>query len=43
MTNLRKTSEQVYQQRYGEGWDELYITLTDFDFLEGALPGGFRL
>ena len=32
--NLRKLSELPYQQACGERWDELYTTLTDFDFLE---------
>lgn len=33
--NLRKLSELPYQQTYaGDMWEELYQTLTDFDFLE---------
>ena len=32
--NLRKLSELPYQQTYGQRWDELHATLTDFDFLE---------
>lgn len=32
--NLRKVSELPYQQTYGEMWEELYDTLTDFKFLE---------
>jgi NACHT domain- and WD repeat-containing protein len=32
--NLRKLSELPYQQTHGERWDDLYTTLTDFDFLE---------
>jgi NACHT domain- and WD repeat-containing protein len=32
--NLRKLSELPYQQTCGGQWDELYATLTDFDFLE---------
>ena len=32
--NLRKMSEQPYQQTLGEMWDELFATLTDFHFLE---------
>jgi len=32
--NVRKLSELPYQQTYGETWDELHATLTDFDFLE---------
>ena len=32
--NVRKLSELPYQQTYGEKWDELHATLTDFDFLE---------
>jgi hypothetical protein len=32
--NIRKLSELPYQQTYGEKWDELHATLTDFDFLE---------
>jgi NACHT domain- and WD repeat-containing protein len=35
--NVRKLSELPYQQTYGEKWDELYATLTDFDFLEAKL------
>jgi len=31
--NLRKMSEQPYQQTLGEMWDELFATLTDFHFL----------
>ena len=37
--NLRKTSEQVFQQRYGEMWGELRATLTDFDFLKAKVTG----
>jgi WD40 repeat protein len=33
-SNLRKTSEQVYQQRTGEMWEELFNTLTSFNFLD---------
>lgn len=32
--NRRKLSELPYQQTGGELWDELYATLTDFEFLE---------
>ena len=32
--NVRKLSELPYQQTYGEKWDELHGTLTDFEFLE---------
>jgi hypothetical protein len=32
--NIRKLSELPYQQTYGEKWDDLHATLTDFDFLE---------
>jgi hypothetical protein len=32
--NLRKLSELPYQDTYGKKWDELYNTLTDFEFLE---------
>ena len=32
--NLRKLSEQPYQQTHGELWGEVKITLTDFDFQE---------
>jgi hypothetical protein len=32
--NLRKLSELPFQQVYGALWNELYKTLTDFDFLE---------
>lgn len=32
--NLRKMSELPYQQTYGELWEELFGTLTDFEFLE---------
>src|ERR1041384_8298540 len=32
--NIRKLSELPYQQTYGEKWNELHATLTDFDFLE---------
>jgi len=32
--NIRKLSELPFQQTYGEQWDELHATLTDFDFLE---------
>jgi hypothetical protein len=32
--NLRKLSELPFQQTRGERWDDLYATLTDFDFLE---------
>lgn len=35
--NVRKLSELPYQQTYGEKWDELHATLTDFDFLEAKL------
>jgi hypothetical protein len=35
--NVRKLSELPYQQIYGEKWDELHATLTDFDFLEAKL------
>ena len=34
MPNLRKLSEQPYQQTYAGKWSELKDTLTDFDFLE---------
>jgi NACHT domain- and WD repeat-containing protein len=32
--NVRKLSELPFQQTYGEQWDALHETLTDFDFLE---------
>jgi hypothetical protein len=32
--NLRKLSELPFQQTYGEQWDAVYETLTDFEFLE---------
>jgi hypothetical protein len=32
--NIRKLSELPYQQTYGEMWDELHDTLSDFEFLE---------
>jgi len=32
--NIRQLSELPYQQTYGEQWDQLHETLTDFDFLE---------
>ena len=32
--NLRKLSELPFQQTYGEMWDAVYETLTDFEFLE---------
>jgi len=32
--NLRKLSELPFQQTYGEMWDNIYNTLTDFEFLE---------
>ncbi|HMA53991.1 MAG TPA: hypothetical protein VKT17_05990, partial [Acidobacteriota bacterium] len=32
--NLRKLSELPFQQALGEAWDDLYKTLTDFEFLE---------
>ena len=32
--NIRKLSELPYQQTHGQMWDELYGTLTDFEFLE---------
>ena len=32
--NLRKLSELPFQQTYGEQWDAIYNTLTDFEFLE---------
>lgn len=35
--NVRKLSELPYQQTYGDKWDELHKTLTDFDFLEAKL------
>jgi len=35
--NLRKMSELPYQQGYGEMWDELQSTLTDFLFLQTKL------
>jgi len=35
--NVRKLSELPYQQTYGEKWDELHATLTDFDFMEAKL------
>jgi hypothetical protein len=35
--NVRKLSELPFQQTYGEKWDELHATLTDFDFLEAKL------
>ena len=32
--NLRKLSELPFQETYGKKWDDLYNTLTDFEFLE---------
>ena len=32
--NLRRLAELPYQQTYGELWDDVYETLTDFHFLE---------
>ena len=32
--NLRRLAELPYQQTSGEMWDDIYTTLTDFDFLE---------
>lgn len=32
--NLRKLAELPFQQTMGEKWEELYATLTDFEFLE---------
>lgn len=32
--NIRKLSELPYQQTHGALWDDLYKTLTDFEFLE---------
>ena len=32
--NLRKLSEQPYQETFGELWEDLFATLTDFVFLE---------
>src|SRR5262249_3176857 len=32
--NLRRLSELPYQQTMGELWDDLYQTLTSFDFLQ---------
>ena len=37
LPNVRKLSELPYQQTYGEQWDALLVTLTDFDFLEAKL------
>ena len=34
VSNLRKMAELPYQQAYGDMWDELFDTLTDFEFLE---------
>lgn len=33
--NLRKLTELPYQQMRGELWDDLFATLTDFEFLQG--------
>ena len=35
--NVRKLSELPYQQTYGEQWDLVRATLTDFEFLEAKL------
>jgi len=35
--NIRKLSELPYQQTYGQQWDTVHATLTDFDFLEAKL------
>ena len=35
--NVRKLSELPYQQTYGQQWDAVHATLTDFDFLEAKL------
>ena len=32
--NIRKLSELPYQQTHARQWDQLYATLTDFEFLE---------
>lgn len=32
--NIRKLSELPYQQTYAEMWNDVYATLTDFEFLE---------
>ena len=34
VANLRKLSELPFQQAYGGQWEDLYATLTDFEFLE---------
>ena len=34
MPNLRRLSELPFQQTHAELWDELFSTLTDFEFLE---------
>jgi hypothetical protein len=34
LANLRKLSELPYQQTYASQWEDLYKTLTDFEFLE---------
>jgi NACHT domain- and WD repeat-containing protein len=38
--NLRKLTEQPYQQTLSEMWDEVYETLTDFRFLEQKVSTG---
>lgn len=38
--NLRKMSEQPFQQTEGELWNDLYKTLTDFQFLEQKAKTG---
>ncbi|MBN1303172.1 MAG: DUF4062 domain-containing protein [Anaerolineales bacterium] len=37
ITNLRKLTEQPYQQVFAEYWEDVKVTLTDFDFLEAKL------
>ena len=34
VANVRKLTELPYQQAYGERWDQLWSTLTDFRFLQ---------
>jgi hypothetical protein len=41
--NLRKMTEQPFQQTEGEQWDDLYETLTDFRFLEEKTRTGKTL
>ncbi len=40
IANVRKLAELPYQQTWGELWDELFATLTDFRFLERKAATG---